>query len=149
MEVPTLILKAALEYWPHAVGAVVSFFLLRMITGWDTSIKDVLARVCIIERSMAASAKVLASSEQIVNEWALMRKGISDAEAMIRQAGEKLESISYLKRDSITAFKRIDEIRETLQVAEKQLVERCHLLSNRLTAMRQAMESHDIPVEFD
>jgi small-conductance mechanosensitive channel len=144
-----LLVKAAINYFPHVVVGIIAWLALRAVNAVDAQIKDLMTRVCNVEKSQTASQKVLVYAEGIANEWAVMKKGISDTEATLRQASEKIESISVLKRDRDAAFMRIDEIREQLQAAEKSLIERCHTLSNRLTAVRQALDSHDIDVNFD
>lgn len=149
MEPTDALIKATISYLPTMIMGLLGWLMLRAINHVDEQIKDLMTRVCNVERTQTASQKVLLYAEGIVAEWAVMKKGISDTEATLRLASEKIESISVLKRDRDAAFMRIDEIRQQLLDAEKSLVERCHTLSSRLTAVRQALDSHDIEIHFD
>lgn len=148
MEVAKLV-AAGIEYWPHMVFGGFAWFIARTVKGWDSAIKDTQVRVCNLEKAFNLSQKTMLAAETIMTDWALIKKGISDTEATLRHAGERLENIPVLKRDRDSAFKRIDELRTDLQTTEKSVIDRCHMLSNRVTAIAQALDSHDINVRFD
>lgn len=144
MEISQLLSATFAYCWP-VLTAVIGYFLLRIMSEFDSMRSDLQH----LKTSYAVAQETIADAKQIIKEWSLMKKEISDSAAELRLANEKLEGIAVLKRDRETAFKRIDELRNEIAQVEKDLTERSHVLSNRVTTLRAAVEAGGFKVDFD
>lgn len=140
----TQLLSATFAYcWP-VLTAILGYFVLRIMSEFDSMREDLQA----VKTSLAVSAETIADAKQIVKEWALMRKEIADSAADLRDAKARLETIAVLKRDRDTSFKRIDQLRDEIAEVEKELTERNHILASRVTTLRNAVEGLGVNVDF-